>query len=199
MLLSPFIDWSQEVITLLCRCSRSRYIYERCHTLSSVSFEARWFICVGAQWAEKEPQKWIHLDFSPPCFLISLGKSAYLFIMRHTIWAPCVNCLPETMNNQDKELEVIWPLGTTSQFNCSFKRKRRVFSSKFKGIIENVFCELTTVYINCWWWWWSRFSSQLAGSTASFGNWESLTGKERQQLYIQMDAGSQGPDVFLSK
>ena len=42
-----------------------------------------------------------------------------------------------------------------------------------------------------------KSSSQLAGSTASFGNWESLTGKERQQLYIQMDAGRKGPDVFF--
>ena len=55
-----------------------------------------------------------------------------------------------------------------SSLNCSFKRKRRVFSSKFKEIIENVFRELTTVYINCWWWWWSQSSSQLAGSTASW-------------------------------
>ena len=31
VLLSPFMDWSQEFITLLCRCSRSRYIWEMSH------------------------------------------------------------------------------------------------------------------------------------------------------------------------
>ena len=175
-------------------------IYERCHTLSSVSFEARWFICVGAQWAETKPQKWIHLDFSPPCFLICLGTSAYLFIMIQTTSAPCVNCLSETMNNQDKELEVIWPLGTMSQVNCIFQKKTMEDFCLHRNSWKHVCGGRWTFHrIYCWWWWWSQSSSQLAGSTASFGNWESLTGKERQQLYIQMDAGSQGPDVFLSK
>ena len=122
-----------------------------------------------------------------------------LFIHYDTYNLSSVRELPSRDNEQSRQWvgSHLTTWHNESSFNCSFKRKRRVFSSKFKGIIENVFRELTTVYINCWWWWWSQSSSQLAGSTASFGNWESLTGKERQQLYIQMDAGSKGPDEML--
>ena len=122
-----------------------------------------------------------------------------LFIHYETYNLSSVRELPSGDNEQSRQWvgSHLTTWHNESSLNCSFKRKRRVFSSKFKEIIENVFRELTTVYINCWWWWWSQSSSQLAGSTASFGNWESLTGKERQQLYIQMDAGNQGPDEVL--
>ena len=120
-----------------------------------------------------------------------------LFVTIQTTKAPFVNCLPETMNNQDKELEIIWPLGTMSQVNCIFQKKTMEEFCLHRNDWKHVCGRWTYRRIYCWWWWWSQSSSQLAGSTASFGNWESLTGKERQQLYIQMDAGRKGPDVFF--